>query len=335
MNTTISRARFAGGAAAVLAGTLTRTARGATIYRYKHGHHLPAGHPVNTQLVQMWKAVERESDGELVVTVFPDQQLGDATSMFSQIRSGALQFFTASGGTFAQVVPVAAISNIGYAYRTRAQAFTSFEGPLGTYLAAELLKAKIVTMYRLWDNGFRQVTTGAKPVTTVDDPAGMKIRVAAGPMWIDLFRSLGSAPVTLGLGDMYVSLQTHLIDGEESPLLDIQASRAFEVQKYLSLTNHMYTAFYLAANQDAFNALPPRLQAIVRKNNDVFALAERKEIDIRNRAVLDTLRRSGLRVNTTDFDSFRRKLAPYYGRWKQTFGPQAWALLEADCGKLA
>lgn len=337
MKNSMTRSTFAAGiAAAAVAPSLAMPlpARGATIFRYKHGHHLPVEHPVHTHLVQMWKAVEVATKGQLVVTVYPNQQLGNATSMFSQLRTGAIQFFTASGGTLSQVVPIASIENVGYAYRTRDQAFKSFEGPLGALVRKELAAQKIETMFRLWDDGFRQVTTGLKPIANADDMDGLKLRVAAGPMWIDLFKALGAAPTTIGLGDLYVSLQTHLIDGEESTLLDIQASRAYEVQKYLSLTNHMYTAFFLAANADAFNALPSAVQAIVRKNNDTFALSERREIGFRDKAVMDSLQRSGLKIGTTNFDSFRKKLAPYYGRWKQTFGATAWALLEADTGKL-
>ncbi len=329
------RSFIAGSAAATAAYLGARgTARGAT-FEYKHGHHLTVDNPVHVRAVEMWAAVKRDTGGQLDVTVFPNQVLGTAPAMMQQLRAGGIQFMTGSGGTFSAIDPVLAIDSTGFAFKSADQFYAAQNGKLGTFLRAELAKLNIIAFRGMWEAGFRQVTTASKPIHAPEDLAGLKIRTAIGPMWIDLFRSLGAAPTPIGGPELYTSLQTHVVDGQESEYAFVELLHLAEVEKYVAVTNHMFTAFYLAANGDAFKALPENVQRIVATHAEVAAARVRADAAALNLAVPDKLRRRGMQFTSVDPAAARRQLASYYSRWQKTFGPTAWSILESYSGPLA
>ncbi|MBD5656276.1 MAG: TRAP transporter substrate-binding protein DctP, partial [Candidatus Eremiobacteraeota bacterium] len=134
--------------------------------------------------------------------------------------------------------------------------------------------------------------------------------------------------------DLYTALQTKVVDGQENPLANIDTARFYEVQKYLSLTNHMWSGFWLIGNQDAWNALPADMRAIVERNFAKYASAQRKATDNLNTTLAQQLAKKGLTVNSPPLSPFRPRLASYYAKWKSEFGNGAWSVLEKYSGKL-
>ncbi len=336
MNDRLSRARFAGAAAATLASiAVIRTKAAAAQFDYKYASNLPVDHPLNVRMHEMWNAVKAETGGRLDVTVFPNNQLGGDTAMLTQLRSGALQFFTLDGGILQSIVPVAAIQGVGFAFKNSEAAFEAMDGPLGAYVRKEIEAKGLVVFEKMWENGMRQITSSTKPIRTADDLANFKIRTPPGRLWVDLFKSLGASPSPLNFSEVYTALQTHVFDGQENPFAIIDTAKLYEVQKYLSVTNHMWSAFWLLANDDAWKALPADIQATVTRNASKYALLQRRDTALRNAALADKLARRGMTVVTPDVPSFRRKLGDFYARWKGEFGDTAWSLLEARSGKLA
>jgi TRAP-type C4-dicarboxylate transport system substrate-binding protein len=167
--------------------------------------------------------------------------------------------------------------------------------------------------------------------------AGFKIRTPAGELWVDLFKSLGAAPAPLNFSELYTALQTRVFDGQENPYAIIDVGRLYEVQKYLSVTNHMWSAYHLLGNQDAWKALPPDVQAIVERNVTKYALLQRRDTQERNDSLADKLVRRGMVLNRADTSGMRAKLSSsgFYTKWRDKFGAQAWSLLEKTSGKLA
>jgi tripartite ATP-independent transporter DctP family solute receptor len=189
----------------------------------------------------------------------------------------------------------------------------------------------------MWENGMRQITSSAKPIRTSADLAGFKIRTPPGELWVDLFKSLGAAPAPLNFNEVYTALQTRVFDGQENPYAIIDTARLYEVQKYLSVTNHMWSAYHFLGNQEAWNALPHDVQAVVERNLTKYALLQRRDTNLRNESLSEKLARRGMTINRADTSGFRGKLAGsgFYTKWRDKFGPQAWALLERTSGKLA
>jgi TRAP-type C4-dicarboxylate transport system substrate-binding protein len=165
----------------------------------------------------------------------------------------------------------------------------------------------------------------------------MKIRVPIGKLWISLFESLGAAPSGISFNEVYSALQTHVVDGQENPLAIASVARLYEVQKYCSLTNHMWDGFWVLSNKNAWNKIPPRLQEIAAKNFNEYAVLQRKDIAEMNSQLRKSLEEKGMAFNTADPASFRDKLrsSNYYANWRKEFGDDAWTLLEKFSGKLA
>jgi tripartite ATP-independent transporter DctP family solute receptor len=334
----ISRRRFAaGGLAAVASAAAMRSTARAAQWSYKYASNVSVDHPLNVRMHECWSAVEKETGGRLSVQIFPNNQLGGDTQALQQLRSGALQFFTLDGGILQSVVPVAAIQGVGFAFKDSADAFRAMDGALGDYVRTAIRGAGLYVHPKMWENGMRQITSGTKPVRAAADLAGFKIRTPPGELWVDLFRSLGAAPAPLNFSEVYTALQTHVFDGQENPYAIIDTARLYEVQKYLSVTNHMWSAYHFLGNVEAWNALPRDVQAVVDRNLTKYALLQRRDTALRNDSLAEKLVRRGMTINHAETGSLRAKLAAsgFYGKWRDKFGAQAWALLEKSSGKLA
>lgn len=332
----MKRAAFAGGTLAAFGSiAVVRSAASAAQFEYKYAHNLPVSHPLHVRTVQMWHAVREQTGGRLDVKIFPNNQLGNDPATLGQLRTGAVQFFTLSGGLLGSVIPVAQIENVGFAFKNADAAFAALDGPLGAYLRDEMKARGLIGMDRMWDNGMRQITTSTQPIRDVADLAGFKIRTPPGALWVDLFKTLGASPTPIPGAELYPALQTHVVDGQENALAGIEATRLYEVQKFLTISNHMWAGYWMIANADAWKALPEDIQRIVARNNTRFARLQRRDVRFLNESLTDKLARRGLTVNTVEPAGFRAKLGPFYAKWKAEFGERAWSMLESTTGKLA
>ena len=152
-----------------------------------------------------------------------------------------------------------------------------------------------------------------------------------------MMTSNSAAPTPINFGELYAALQTHIVDGQENPLALIQSAKLYEVQKYVSLTNHMWDGFWTLANAKAWADLPKDLQDIVARNINGAALKEREDVSALNGSLQGDLTQKGMTFNATDTDKFRATLraAGFYSEWKDKYGPEAWAVLEKQVGSLS
>lgn len=314
-----------------------RSAKAAEM-RYKIGTDVPADHPLNVRLNQAADAIKKESKGQFTLQVFANNQLGGDPAMFTQLRSGALEFFTISGANIlSSLVPKASISGVGFAFKTYDEVFKAMDGELGAYIRGLITKSGLVVQDKIWDNGFRQITSSKKPISTPADIVQMKIRVPVGELWIALFKALGASPAALSFNEVYTSLQTKVIDGQENPPAIIQTAKLYEVQKYCSLSSHMWDGFWLLANQAAWHRIPKNVQEIISRNLNDYAMEQRKDLATLNSSLVSKLKNEGLIFNDVDKEAFQKKLreSGYYKQVKAKFGDEEWGLLEKVTGKLA
>jgi TRAP-type transport system periplasmic protein len=306
-------------------------------FSYKYANNLPVTHPMNIRAKEMVDAIRAETKGRVDIQVFPNNQLGSDTDMLSQLRSGALEFFTLSGLILSTLVPATSITGIGFAFADYDAVWNALDGELGAYVRAQISKAGIVPMDKIWDNGFRQITSSSKPINTADDLRGFKIRVPVSPLWTSMFKAFEASPASINFAEVYSALQTRIVDGQENPLAIISTAKLYEVQKYCSITNHMWDGFWFLANGKAWERLPPDLRAIVAKHVNAAGMAERSDVAKLNASLQKELTEKGLVFNQTKSDSFRDKLrkAGFYEEWKGKYGNEAWAVLEKYSGKLA
>lgn len=337
MQRTISRGAFVASTAATLAsiGVLRSTAQAAALFEYKYGHDLNVDHPLHVRSVQLWRAVREETRGRLNVTVYPNNQLGNDPSMVGQLRTGAMQFLAIQGANISGVVPLAGIDSVGFAFKTTEEATRAFDGELGEALRKEFAAKGLTGFDRgVFDLGFREITSSTKPIHNAADLANFKIRTPPAKIIVDLFRTLGASPTPIAFGELYTALQTHVVDGQETPYAVIATQRFYEVQKYLSVSNHLWTGFFLVANAEAYSALPDDIRTVVERNVRKYVALERRDIALTNAATVDRLRRLGMQINDVDTSTMRAALNPYYARWKSEFGNAAWSALEKTTGKL-
>jgi tripartite ATP-independent transporter DctP family solute receptor len=306
-------------------------------FTYKYANNLPDAHPMNVRAKEMAAAIKSETNGRFDLQVFPNNQLGSDTDMLSQIRSGGIEFFTLSGLILATLVPAASINGIGFAFPDYDTVWKAMDGELGAYVRGEIAKANLVAMDKIWDNGFRQTTSSSKPINSPDDFKGFKIRVPVSPLWTSMFKAFDASPASINFSEVYSALQTKIVEGQENPLALISTAKLYEVQKYCSLTNHMWDGFWFLANRRAWEKLPEDVRAIVARNINAAAVNERTDTAKLNASLRGELEGKGLVFNQPDVAPFREKLrsAGFYSEWKGKYGDQAWALLEKSAGKLS
>jgi len=313
-------------------------ARGQTAeWSYKYANNLPDTHPMNIRAREMAAAIKQETGGRFDLQVFPNSQLGSDTDTLTQLRAGGVEFFTLSGLILSTLVPAASINGMGFAFPDYATVWKTMDGELGVYVRGQIAKANLVAMEKIWDNGFRQTTTSTKPVQSPDDFRGMKLRVPPSPLWTSMFKAFDAAPASINFNEVYSALQTKIVDGQENPLAIISTAKLYEVQKYCSLTNHMWDGFWFLANRRAWERLPDDVRVIVTKHVNAAGVAQRADVEKLNANLQQELASKGLVFNKPNPEPFRDKLraAGFYAEWKGKYGEEAWTILEKAVGRLA
>src|SRR4051794_27096639 len=327
----MKRRRFiAGIGAAALAGSVR--AQGGQ-YRYRLGLSQPLDSPNYIRLKEMAERVRADTNGRMQIDLHGAGALGSDNQMLAMVQKGELELYMA-GNVWGPLVPVTEMPGLPFTFKTPKDVFAAIDGEMGDYIRGEMA-AKGIHQFRLgFDNGFHQLTTRTRPIRTVEDLAGMPIRTPFQKMTVDFFESIGAKPKTFTLNQLYQVLKEQTVDGQTDPYQIIVLLKLYEVQRYLSITNHWWSGFSLNANLEKWNALPADIRAVITKHADAAALAQRQDVARIDAGALEVLRAKGMIVNETDTSGFRRQLGAFYARWKAVYGEKAWALLENRVGRL-
>src|SRR5919202_1964592 len=201
-----------GAAASVFAANVIPTRARAAEFTYKFANNAPVDHPINIAARKAAESIREDSGGRLEIQIFPNNQLGGDTDMLSQVRSGAIEFFTLSGLILSTLVPVASINGIGFAVKSYDDVWAAMDGELGAHIRANIAKAGLLAMDKIWDNGYRQITSSSKPINTAADLDGFKIRVPVSPLWTSMFKAFGASPTSINFSEVYSALQTKVVE---------------------------------------------------------------------------------------------------------------------------
>jgi len=333
---TISRRRLLRtGTAAAAVGILTRRGDAAE-FSWRYANNNVVQHPMNVRLREAVERIREQSSGRMDIQIFPNSQLGGDTDMLSQLRTGAIQLFNLSGLILSVFVPLASINGLGFAFKDYDQVWSAMDGKLGELIRAAVAKSGLYAFAAMWDNGYRQVTSSTHPINAPEDLKGFKIRVPVSPLWTSMFKAFGASPASININEAYSAMQTRIVEGQENPLALIDLYKFYEVQKFVSLTNHMWDGFWTLANGRVWAGLPKDLQDIVERNLNAAAKLERADVAALNASLQGALAQKGMAFNATDADKFRAALrsAGFYAEWKQKYGAEAWAVLESQVGAL-
>jgi TRAP-type transport system periplasmic protein len=263
--------------------------------------------------------------------------LGQDTAMLSQTIAGALEMYYLPLDLLAPRNEACGIFGVGYAFLDYDDIWKAMDGDLGSHLRSLAHQIGFQTVRNCYDHGFRQITTRTKPIRTPADLKGFKIRLPVAPFLIALFQHLGASPTPINFGEVYSALQTGVVDGQENPLVLIDTAKLYEVQKYVSLTNHVWAGIHVSFGNAAWQRLPPDLQQLADKEFNAKALLERADWRVMTENETNTLEGKGMVFNSPDTKPFRDALrqSGFYADMKKRSGDQAWTLLEKYVGTLA
>jgi TRAP-type transport system periplasmic protein len=334
----MTRRALLGSASAVCAAAiLSKQANAAAEFEFKLGVNTPDTHPLTIRLVEAAKEAGARSAGRLAVTVFGNSQLGGDPEMLSQLRAGGIELLAAPSMTLSTLVPLSGLPSVGFAFQSYDQVWAAMDGAVGDLVRDAIGKAGIVPMKKIWDNGFRQITSSSsRQLNSVDDLKGFKIRVPVTALLTSLFAGLGALPSSISYSELYSALQTHIVEGQENPLAQVSTGKLYEVQKYCALTNHCWSGYWVIANRRALSGLPTNLLTILSESFDAAAVKERADLLAMDRSLQGELTGQGMVFNTPDPKQFRSALvqAGFYSQWQKSYGVEAWEKLEQYTGKL-
>jgi tripartite ATP-independent transporter DctP family solute receptor len=327
----LARRSFIVGATLGSASLFIRSLRAAE-YSFIQFHNQPATSSLHRRLVEMWGAIRTETRGRVETQVLPENNhiQGSDPVALNMLVAGEIQFFTLMGGILGRVVPAAEVQQVPFAFRSAEHALKAMDGGLGAYLRQETAaKGLFAFPVGAFDNGMRQIAGTKRPIVVPDDLAGIRMRVPAGQMVADTFAALGAEPITINSDGIYDALKTGRVDAQENPLTLVDLFRIYEVVKYVSMTNHMWSGFNLLANQQAWSRLPHDVKTVVERNVTKYVRLQRRDQDRSNARLRTELARRGLMFNEVDAAPFRTRLAGFYATWKERLGTRCWSLLEA------
>lgn len=337
---TRSRRRFliqAAMGAGVLGPPMLMKHAHAAQFTIKFANNAPLTYPTNVRAREAAERIKKETDGQVVVQIFPASQLGGDPEMFSQMRSGAIQMYYTPGLMAQNASADCGIHTMAFAFKDMPTVWRAIDGELGALVRQRLAGLGIHALDTAWDNGFRQITTTSRQIKTPDDLKGLKIRTPAFPMITSIFETLGAAPTTISIKETYAALQTKLADGQENPQILLDVLKFHEVQKYCAQTNHVWDGFWTGINSKFWESMPAGLQAVVARHFNEAARLQRNDLAQLEAKLQTSMEGKGIVFNRPDATAFRAILREkgYYTKWRQSFSQEAWARLEQYSGPLA
>ena len=306
-------------------------------YAFVQYHGQSASSTLHGNLVRMWAAIGVETGGRVTASVFAENGKvagGDPTAL-RMLIAGEIQFYTLMGGILGTVVPVAEVQQVPFAFASAEQAHKAIDGPLGRMLGDEMA-AKGMHLFPQggFDNGMRQVAGVTRAVATPDDLAGMTIRVPPGQLIFDTFAALGAEPVIIPAYQLYDGLATGRVAAQENPLAVLEGFKLYELVKYVSMTNHMWSGFNLMAHLATWRRLPDDIRSVIERNVTAHVRQQRLDQAALNASLRQDLARRGLMFNEVEQAAFRARLGEVYSTWRKKLGTRCWSLLEAEVGHL-
>lgn len=302
---------------------------------FKFALQNPKGHPLEQGATKFSELVAAKSGGRMKVTVFPGGTLGGDAANVSALQGGTIDVVMLNSGILASQVKDFEVYDFPFMFANAAEADAVVDGPFGQKLHAKLPEKGIVGL-AYTELGFRNITNSKRPIATVDDIAGLKLRVIPNAINVDWVKALGANPTPLAFPEVYAALEQKAIDGQENPLSVILANKFAEVQKYLALTNHQYNPQSLIFSKKVWDTLSPAEQKILQEAAVEAAKYQRK---VNREAVagqLDALKKAGMQVSEfspAEQARLREKLKPVIDKHGAAI-PATVAELQAELAKV-
>lgn len=261
----------------------------------RFGYEAPRSDTQHLAAQKFNELLNQKTQGEIKLRLFPDSTLGNAQTMIAAVRGGTIDIEMSGSPNFTGLEPKLNVIDIPFIFKDRSHVYRVLDGEVGQELLADLEKQGLKGL-AFWDVGFRSFTNSKKPVKTPDDIKNLKVRTNQNPMYIQAFSLLGANPVPMPLSELYTALETRAVDAQEHPIGIVWSSKLYEVQKYLSLTNHGYTPLIVVMNKAKFDGLAPQLQTALVEAAQEAGAYQRQLNEQNERDLLAKMQQQGIEV---------------------------------------
>ncbi len=291
-------------------------------------------HPQGQGAQKFADIVEAKSGGKIKVKLFPGGTLGGDVQTVSALQGGIVEMSVMNAGILVSQAKEFALVDLPFLFNSGAEVDALLDGPVGEQLMAKLPEKGLVGL-GFWDLGFRNLTNNRRPVKTAADIAGLKIRVIQTPIYIDIFKSLGANPVPLAFPELYGALETGTVDGQENPAKTIELTKFNEVQKYMTITRHIYNPQSLLISKKFWDTLNADEKALFQSAAAEATVFQRKLSRDQETDALASLKAKGMTIDELPADELakiREKVKPVVDKYKADIGEalvsQAYATIE-------
>lgn len=293
------------------------------------------GHPVVLGMERFADLVDRKSGGKLKVQVFPGGALGSDQANVSALQGGTLEMASMNSGIFASLVKEFAIYDFPFLFGNPKEADAVVDGPFGQNLHRKLEEKGLVGL-AYYELGFRELTNSKRPIRTVEDIAGLKLRVIPNPINVDWVKALGANPTPLPFPELYAALEQGAVDGQENPVATIKGAKLYEVQKYMTLTNHQYNPQSVVVSKKFWDSLSAGDRKILQEAAAESAVYQRTQAREQLAAGLEDLRKAGMQVvelPPAEIAKLREKMKPVIEKHSASVGADTVHAIQAELEK--
>lgn len=309
-----SSKQSSGSAAASGSAATGSTATGDAEYEMIAGTSTPETHPYNLGMNKIGELVSEKTDGAVKLDVFGNSQLGSERDLLEGLQLGSLQMTCTSTAPLAGFTDSFLVFDLPFIFETTEQARAVLDSEVGQEILHSVDDQGLVGL-AWFENGFRNVTNNVRPITVPDDLKGIKIRTMENQMHMAAFQIMGADPTPMAMGDVFTALQQGTIDAEENPVPIVATNKFQEVQKYISMTGHIFSPTPVFIAKDYYEALPEEYQTAIQEAATEAAPYQREQIDEQNVSGLEELTNDGMEANEPDKAPFQEATAPIYDQY--------------------
>ena len=303
----------------------------------KFGHLNNPDHPTSTGVKKFAEIVAAKSGGKIKVTEYPSSQLGNELQQQSALVGGVQEMLVASTTSLAGIVKECGLLDFPFLFANARQADAMVDGPLGKALSARLADKGIIVL-GFFDLGFRNVTNSKRPITKGGDLEGLKLRVIPNPVFIETFKTFKANPVPMPFAELYGALESKAVDGQENPFAVILSSKFYEVNKYVSETNHVYATNPVQISKRFWDKLSPAEQKLLQEAA-IEAQNYQRTVsrEVSAKAVAE-LKAKGMIYNDiapAEREHMRAAVKPVYDKFAAAYDPAVVTLFKSELERVS
>ena len=292
-------------------------------YTIKVGTIVSESHPDYICMKDVFKPyVEKNSNGKIKVELYPNAQLGGDREMSESVQLGTIQMTIPAVAVLSGFEPKFQVFDLPFLFKDKQAAYKALDGELGKKIDALLPPLGMINL-GYGENGYRHITNNRGPITKPDDLKGLKIRCMENPVHVATFKRMGANPTPMSFSELYTALAQKTVDAQENPINLVYSSKFYEVQKFYSLTGHLYAVVPLVVSDKWFQGLPKDMQAVVLDGGRLYQKRERAINEKQEKGMLDEMKKKGLQVNVLTADqkkAFVTATLPIYDQFKDRIG---------------